>query len=233
MIASTMRIGPVRPAFPCAGADGQAAGRCSLRRGAHARSIAARHGFEQTPSPLCVADPLAAPAPSLIAVPRPAAPRARGAAIARNSGVSRMSSGRSAGRSLSMMSVMRPGRGDITTMRGREEHRLGDRVGDEDHRLLGLRPELQQLLVQMVAHDLVERAERLVHQQQVGIEGERAGDRGALLHAAGQLPGKLLLEAREIDQRRACASMRSFRSARGTPMISSGSATFRSMVRQG
>jgi hypothetical protein len=34
----------------------------------------------------------------------------------RNSGVSRMSSGRSAGRSDSMMSVTRPGRGDITTI---------------------------------------------------------------------------------------------------------------------
>ena len=62
------------------------------------------------------------------------------------------------------------------------------------------REQLQQLGVQMVADDLVERAERLVHQQQIGIEGQRAGDRGALLHAARQLPGKLALEAGEIDQ---------------------------------
>ena len=62
------------------------------------------------------------------------------------------------------------------------------------------RPELQQLGIEVVADDLVERAERLVHQQQVGIEGQRAGDRGALLHAARQLPGKFLLEAGEVDQ---------------------------------
>ena len=66
--------------------------------------------------------------------------------------------------------------------------------------LFGARPQLQQLLVEVVAHDLVERAERLVHQQQVGVEGERPGDRGALLHAARQLPGIFLLEAREVDE---------------------------------
>ena len=53
----------------------------------------------------------------------------------------------------------------------------------------------------MIADDLVERAERLVHQKQRRIEGERAGDRGALLHAAGELPGKFALEAGQIDQR--------------------------------
>src|SRR5207237_1243082 len=47
----------------------------------------------------------------------------------------------------------------------RQEHRLGDRVGDEDHGLAGLLPQPQQLLVEVVAGDLVERAERLVHQQ--------------------------------------------------------------------
>ena len=61
-------------------------------------------------------------------------------------------------------------------------------------------PQLQQLLVEVVADDLVERAERLVHQQQVGVEGQRAGDRGALLHAARELPGKFVLEAGEVDE---------------------------------
>ena len=58
----------------------------------------------------------------------------------------------------------------------------------------------QQLHVEVVAHDLVERAERLVHQQQIGVEGERPGDRGALLHAARQLPGIFLLEALQVDE---------------------------------
>ena len=57
------------------------------------------------------------------------------------------------------------------------------------------------LLVQVVADDFVERAEGLVHQQEVGIEGERAGNGGALLHAAGKLPGEFLAEAGEVDER--------------------------------
>ena len=52
----------------------------------------------------------------------------------------------------------------------------------------------------MVAYDLVEGAEGLVHQQQLRIEGEGAGDRGALLHSAGELPGKFVLEARQVHE---------------------------------
>ena len=105
-------------------------------------------------------------------------------------------------------------------------------MGDEHHGFAGLVPQPQQLLVEMVAHDLVERAERLVHQQQRRIERQRAGDRGALLHAAGQLPGKFALEARKIDQLE-ITLLRSRRSLAGKPMISSGSITLRSMVRHG
>ena len=131
---------------------------------------------------------------------RRAGPRARGAAIARNSGVSRMCE----------RALLRQRRFDHVgdPARPRRHHddarrqidRLGDRMGDEADRLVGARPQFQQLLVEVVAHDLVERAERLVHQQQVGVEGQRAGDRGALLHAARQLPGIFLLEARQVDE---------------------------------
>ena len=38
-------------------------------------------------------------------------------------------------------------------------------------------PELQQLLVQAVSRDLVQRAEGLVHHQQLGLESERTRDR--------------------------------------------------------
>jgi hypothetical protein len=84
----------------------------------------------------------------------------------------------------------------------------------------------------MVAHDLVERAERLVHQQKVGVEGESARDRGALLHAAGQLPGEFLLEPCQVDQRQRALDPFGL-IALAMPMISSGSATLRSIVRQG
>jgi hypothetical protein len=66
--------------------------------------------------------------------------------------------------------------------------------------LAGPPPEGQELLVELVADDLVERAEGLVHEENVGIEGQRPGDRGALLHAARELPGILALEAVELDQ---------------------------------
>ena len=98
------------------------------------------------------------------------------------------------------MSVTRPGRGDITTILVDRYTASGIEWVTKQMVLLVSRPELQQLSIEVVADDLVERAERLVHQQQVGIEGQRAGDRGALLHAAGELPGKFLLEAGEVDQ---------------------------------
>ena len=60
-------------------------------------------------------------------------------------------------------------------------------------------PQAQQLLVEPVARDLVERAERLVHHQELGLEAERARDRDALLHAARQLPRVLGLEAGQAD----------------------------------
>ena len=59
-----------------------------------------------------------------------------------------------------------PGRHDDDA--ARQERRLGDRMGDEDDRLLGLLPEPEELFVEMVAGDLVQGAERLVHQQKPG-----------------------------------------------------------------
>src|SRR5471032_1839851 len=46
----------------------------------------------------------------------------------------------------------------------RKEHGLRDRMGDKDDGFSGLFPEFQELLVEPVARDLVERAKRLVHQ---------------------------------------------------------------------
>ena len=64
---------------------------------------------------------------------------------------------------------MRPGPRRHHDHAVRQEHRLVDRVRDEDHRQLLLAPQVQQVGVELVARDLVERAEGLVHQQQVGL----------------------------------------------------------------
>ncbi len=60
-----------------------------------------------------------------------------------------------------------------------------------------LLPQIEQQLVHLVAGDRVQRAERFVHQQQLGVVDKRAADRDTLAHAAGQL---MRLLAREIVQ---------------------------------
>ncbi len=61
-------------------------------------------------------------------------------------------------------------------------------------------PEPLELVVEHVARHRVERAERLVHEEDVGVLRERAGERDALAHAAGQLVRALLGEAAEVHQ---------------------------------
>ena len=56
-------------------------------------------------------------------------------------------------------------------------------------------PDRLELLTQGAGGDRVQVAERLVHQQQVGLHRERARDPDALLHAAGQMRRIHLLEA--------------------------------------
>ena len=81
-----------------------------------------------------------------------------------------------------------------------EEHRLGDRVGDEHDGGTGLGGDAGELGLQVLAGHLVEGAERLVHEQQPRLLGERAGDRDALLHAAGELVGVAVDELGEADE---------------------------------
>ena len=56
-------------------------------------------------------------------------------------------------------------------------------------------PDAEQQFLHQLAGLVVERAEGLVHQQHARVVGQRARERGALLHAAGQLLGKVVLEA--------------------------------------
>jgi hypothetical protein len=73
-------------------------------------------------------------------------------------------------------------------------------VGDEDDRAAGLPPDLHQLVLHHAAVLRVERAERLVHQQDLRLDRQRAGDRGPLLHPAGQAARIVALEPVQADQ---------------------------------
>ena len=59
-------------------------------------------------------------------------------------------------------------------------------MGDEHHGLAERLPEREEIVVEPKPRDLVERRERLVHQQQPRLGHQRARDRGPHLHAARQ-----------------------------------------------
>ena len=53
----------------------------------------------------------------------------------------------------------------------------------------------EQLSIQFVARDFVQGAEGFVHEEQIGLRDQRARDGDPHLHAAGNLPGIVLLKA--------------------------------------
>ena len=64
--------------------------------------------------------------------------------------------------------------------------RLGNRVRDEQHGEFRFLPQHQQLVLHALAGQRVERGERFVHQQDVGLHRHAARNRHPLLHAARQ-----------------------------------------------
>ena len=78
-----------------------------------------------------------------------------------------------------------------------QENRFGNAVSDEDHRLSIALPYPQQFEIHVVARHGVERAERLVHQQQCRMLDQRAANAGALTHAAGQFVRQAVGEIRD------------------------------------
>ena len=94
---------------------------------------------------------------------------------------------------------------------------LLDAVSDEEDRPRIDAGEPDQLLLHHDARLRVERAERLVHQEHVGLEHIGARDGDALLHAAGELVRKGALVALQVHERDAIATTRSCRSASGRP----------------
>ena len=81
-----------------------------------------------------------------------------------------------------------------------EKDRLLHVMGDEDHGLARALPDAQQFVLHEAAGLRVERAERLVHQEDARVDREGAGDRGALLHAARELRGVAVLEPGQSDE---------------------------------
>ena len=96
-----------------------------------------------------------------------------------------------------------------------QEQRLVEIVGDEKHGRAVALPQADQLLLQRLAGQGVERAERLVQQEHGRTGHQRAGEGGALRHAAGQRLGQRLGEAARGPTRAISAAARRSRSVRG------------------
>src|SRR5262245_31210 len=73
-------------------------------------------------------------------------------------------------------------------------------MGDHNDGLAGCLPQAQQFVLHHLARKGVERAERLIEQEDLRIVGKRAGDRHALFHAARQLARKTVLKALQPDR---------------------------------
>ena len=81
-----------------------------------------------------------------------------------------------------------------------EEDRLVHVVGDEHDGFRRLREDVGDLALELLARDGVERPERLVEQQDAGVERERPREPDALLHAAGNLVRIVRGKAVELDE---------------------------------
>src|SRR6478735_3229580 len=78
--------------------------------------------------------------------------------------------------------------------------RLADVVGHKDDGASGFLPDALKFVVQQVAGDGVQGRERLIHQQQLAVLRERAGQGHALAHAAGQFVRAPVRGFGEVDQ---------------------------------
>src|SRR5918994_1003090 len=77
---------------------------------------------------------------------------------------------------------------------------LGQVVGDEEHGLARLVLQADDLVLHVAPDQRVERAEGLVVEHQLRVDGERAGQADALLHAARELVGELVGDVVQADE---------------------------------
>ena len=140
---------------------------------------------------------------------------------------------RGSGASIASSVKTRPGRGVITTMRLREIDQLEHRMGDEDHGLSERPPEREQIVVELEAGDLVERGERLVHQQQLRFGDERARDRRRASSCRRKARADRLARRRQARRGRALRATRGAPPPASTPASLSGSRTLAATVAHG
>ena len=81
-----------------------------------------------------------------------------------------------------------------------DANRLVQIVGDEDGGLVQLGRKGHELLLELAPDQRVEGRERLVHQQDLGVRGERTGEPDPLLHPARQLAREAVLVSVEVDE---------------------------------
>jgi hypothetical protein len=74
-------------------------------------------------------------------------------------------------------------------------------MGDEQDGRSRAPPEREQLVIEAVAGDLVKRAERLVHEEQLRLADQRPGDGDALALAAGKLVRQPVGQRGKVHQR--------------------------------
>ncbi len=119
-------------------------------------------------------------------------------------------------------------------MRCGEIDRLEHRMGDEHHGLARAACQsAEQVVVELEAGDLVERRERLVHQQQRRLGDQRARDRDAHLHAAGQLARIGVARSRRARPARSAAATRAAGVGAAAPAQLERQPTLRATVAHG